>query len=234
MRQSISAGFILLLYWSVTEKKYIYASAICIIAILFHKTSIFIIPVVIVGVAFDKINKKSTKIIVGLVSFAVAVLMVLIIASPSTLSSLLGRYDFGRKYIQILNSLLDSRKSVYRELSIHSYIELMYRTLFTGIALFMTKRLQCKDFRGSLVLYTSIAYAIYALFFFVFHSGYGYRGTWQLEFFLIYLLPLSCKPIKKLRTSKNTMLLYFSLVSCLFVGYCWLGWHGVIPLYFEV
>lgn len=235
MRQSIAAAWLLMAFTYLYEKKIIRGGVFCVFSCLFHRTSIIISVIIIVGIIYFRVRKGWIRILL-LLFLETSILMILIVGLKD-LSTIL-KFPIFEKYQKLLAIFLSGdRKFTYFELSIQAYAEWFFRIAFgvIGLNLLIDKTYNGNRLIQTTCLYCGLAIIIYSLFFVLFHSAYGYRLTWQLEFFAVITLPWLCKRGKNLRyTYLTTIMFYTSIIACWIIGYAYLGWHGTLPLEFVV
>ena len=232
MRQSIAAAWLLLAVVLFKVRRKFWSFIFSAMSICFHRTSIILLPIILIIYYLKQENNKKSKSVVLL---GMLFLLGAVIINSSDLIVQLMDSQLIDKYKNIIVAFFSSDVKTYRSLTIQAYGEIITHVVFglIGIYIFIKKKdpINFKNFLCTLGFLSLLTYLSFVI---LFNSVYGYRLTWQLDFFLVLIFPTIYNRPHKNKTYSNNIVFWTINFSCLFLGYAYLGWHGTLPLTFNI
>lgn len=240
MKQCIAASFILLMYFQYQDKHYCKAVICFLVASSFHSSAIFGVLFSVVGAIFSKLKKRSFR---NLLTISIVVILSVIMINWVYIVSLgvdIGIFDSRMAmYISKFTGTDIGEQKYMFVLDQVIYSEFVFKILFFIIPFLFIRR-DKKQFDGVsdifAICFSSICF--YVLFFFLFHSGYGYRITVYAEYFnMIWISKAySMRSFKgeevsyekySMIVTPNTCIICFMVIFYMMYEYLFLGWHGI-------
>lgn len=240
MRQSIAAALLLLAFFELIEEKWLKTLLLVIIAQMFHSTAIIGASIILFGTLFYRIKSKNYRTIVFvLVSTLLVGVFVdwknIIYWAVNSIGILPLRF---MSYVAIFSGERN-QSSYYFTLTKSNYIELLFRWLCFLLPFYFGKKIHKSDrFYDITKIIILLSTVVYTGLFLLFHTSYGVRITWYMEYFYIIWIPMGYTNIKNTRRRlgvmpRNTFATCLLLLMYWVCGFMILGWHGTLPFSFS-